>query len=64
MTTSISNIFGINKVSQALDDPHYGLRAAYRGDSFERKLDLVIGIYRDDEARPWVLPTVRKVCAI
>jgi aspartate/tyrosine/aromatic aminotransferase len=35
--------------------------AAYRKDSFDRKVDLGIGAYRDNNAKPWVLPVVKKV---
>jgi aspartate aminotransferase len=35
--------------------------AAYRKDPSEKKVDLGIGAYRDDNAKPWILPVVRKV---
>lgn len=35
--------------------------AAYRKDEFEKKVDLGIGAYRDDNAKPWILPVVKKV---
>lgn len=35
--------------------------AAYRRDTSEEKVDLGIGAYRDNNAKPWVLPVVRKV---
>ncbi|KAF8856349.1 hypothetical protein BDZ45DRAFT_675580 [Acephala macrosclerotiorum] len=34
--------------------------SAYRSDSFDKKVDLGIGAYRDDNAKPWVLPVVHK----
>ena len=37
----------------------FGLMAAYRRDDFEKKVDLGIGAYRDNNAKPWVLPVVR-----
>ena len=46
---------------QAPEDPLFGLMAAYRKDSFEKKVDLGIGAYRDNNAKPWILPVVKKV---
>ena len=54
--------FTADKVPQAPEDPLFGLMAAYRKDTFEKKVDLGIGAYRDDNAKPWVLPVVKKVC--
>ncbi|KMU91281.1 aspartate aminotransferase [Coccidioides immitis H538.4] len=34
---------------------------AYRADPSDKKVDLGIGAYRDDNAKPWILPVVRKV---
>jgi aspartate aminotransferase len=36
------------------------LMAAFRADTFDKKVDLGIGAYRDDNAKPWVLPVVKK----
>lgn len=52
--------FPENAVPQAPEDPLFGLMAAYRADTFEKKVDLGIGAYRDDNAKPWVLPVVKK----
>ncbi|ETI22861.1 hypothetical protein G647_06938 [Cladophialophora carrionii CBS 160.54] len=62
---SISNepthtLFDENVVPQAPEDPLFGLMAAYRRDTFEKKVDLGIGAYRDNNAKPWVLPVVKK----
>jgi aspartate aminotransferase len=54
--------FPVDVVPQAPEDPLFGLMAAYRADTDPKKVDLGIGAYRDDDARPWVLPVVRKVC--
>ncbi|KAG5895416.1 hypothetical protein JTB14_029427 [Gonioctena quinquepunctata] len=35
------------------------LRKAFDADTFEDKVDLTIGTYRDVEGKPWVLPVVR-----
>lgn len=55
---SISNFTG---VPLAPPDPLFGLMAAYRADETVNKVDLGIGAYRDDNAKPWVLPVVKKV---
>ncbi|TEY65337.1 hypothetical protein BOTCAL_0141g00220 [Botryotinia calthae] len=47
-------------VPQAPEDPLFGLMAAYRADTFDKKVDLGIGAYRDNTAKPWVLPVVKK----
>jgi aspartate aminotransferase, cytoplasmic len=46
---------------QAAEDPMFGLMAAYRKDTDPNKVDLGIGAYRDDNAKPWVLPVVKQV---
>lgn len=61
MAGSITTVFTKNEVPQAPEDPLFGLMAAYRKDNFEKKVDLGIGAYRDDNAKPWVLPVVKKV---
>ena len=35
--------------------------AAFRADEDSNKVDLGIGAYRDNSAKPWVLPVVKKV---
>lgn len=59
--TSSVTAFDENVVPKAPEDPLFGLMAAYRKDTFEKKVDLGIGAYRDDNAKPWVLPVVKKV---
>lgn len=54
--------FAANVVPQAPEDPLFGLMAAFRRDTDPNKVDLGIGAYRDDNAKPWVLPVVKKVC--
>lgn len=53
--------FTAEVVPQAPEDPLFGLMTAYRKDTSEKKVDLGIGAYRDDNAKPWVLPVVKKV---
>ena len=64
-TTPAANMsaFSASLVPQAPEDPLFGLMAAYRADGFDKKVDLGIGAYRDDNAKPWVLPVVKKVSA-
>lgn len=57
----IMTSFDAAAVPQAPEDPLFGLMAAYRKDVFSSKIDLGIGAYRDDNAKPWVLPAVKKV---
>lgn len=51
-------------VQKAPEDPLFGLMAAYRADTDPKKVDLGIGAYRDNNAKPWVLPVVKKVCPV
>lgn len=55
------SVFNADVVPQAPEDPLFGLMAAYRKDTYDKKVDLGIGAYRDDNAKPWVLPVVKKV---
>jgi len=57
--TSITS-FPAEVVPQAPEDPLFGLMRAYKADSSPDKVDLGIGAYRDDNAKPWVLPVVKK----
>ncbi|KAL8925643.1 MAG: hypothetical protein Q9172_002147 [Xanthocarpia lactea] len=64
MEGSNPTVFTSDNVPQAPEDPLFGLMAAYRKDTFPKKVDLGIGAYRDDNAKPWVLPVVKKAQAI
>ena len=61
MSQSLSTSFSAEAVPQAPEDPLFGLMAAYRVDTFDKKVDLGIGAYRDNNAKPWILPVVKKV---
>lgn len=39
----------------------FQLTAAYKADTFEKKVNLGVGAYRDNDGKPWVLPSVKKV---
>lgn len=64
MSQAATTSFPADAVPQAPEDPLFGLMAAYRADTFDKKVDLGIGAYRDNDAKPWVLPVVKKVIAI
>ena len=55
--------FNPKGIPAAPTDPLYGLVAAYEADTSKDKVDLGVGAYRDENAKPWVLPVVRKVSA-
>jgi aspartate aminotransferase len=42
-------------------DAIFGLSANYKKDTDPNKVDLVVGAYRTDEGKPWILPVVSKV---
>jgi len=48
-------------VPLAPPDSIFKLTAAYKTDTFPRKVNLGAGAYRDDDSKPWVLPVVKKV---
>ena len=60
MGSSSQSVFSADVVPQAPEDPLFGLMAAYRRDTDSKKVDLGIGAYRDNNAKPWVLPVVKK----
>jgi hypothetical protein len=64
LAPTMASPFNVDVVPQAPEDPLFGLMAAYKADTFDRKVDLGIGAYRDDNAKPWVLPVVKKVCLL
>jgi aspartate aminotransferase len=42
-------------------DAIFALTAGYQQDKFDKKVNLGVGAYRDNEGKPFVLPVVRKV---
>ncbi|SMR52899.1 unnamed protein product [Zymoseptoria tritici ST99CH_1A5] len=61
MSTAATTTAFTNEICpQAPEDALFGLMAAYRADSDSKKVDLGIGAYRDDNAKPWVLPVVKQ----
>ncbi|KAI1811230.1 aspartate aminotransferase [Poronia punctata] len=41
-------------------DPHYALKELFHSDTHPKKVILGSGLYRDDNSKPWVLPSVQK----
>ncbi|RHZ48496.1 aspartate aminotransferase [Aspergillus thermomutatus] len=60
MGSSSPSVFSTAIVPAAPEDPLFGLAQAFRQDPSEKKVDLVIGAYRDNNAKPWILPVVKK----
>ena len=42
-------------------DAILGITEAYKKDTNPKKINLGVGAYRDDNGKPYVLPSVRKV---
>lgn len=61
MGSSSPSVFTAANVAAAPEDPLFGLMKAFREDPSEKKVDLGIGAYRDNNAKPWILPVVKKV---
>ncbi|KAL6698264.1 aspartate aminotransferase [Trichoderma pleuroticola] len=59
-TMASTTSFPAETVPQAPEDPLFGLARAYKADNSPLKVDLGIGAYRDNNAKPWVLPVVKK----
>jgi len=60
MSSPAATVFTAEVVPQAPEDALFGLMAKYRADKDTNKVDLGIGAYRDNNAKPWVLPVVKK----
>ncbi len=43
----------------ALQDPILGVTEAFQADTNPNKLNLGVGAYRDDDGKPWILPSVQ-----
>jgi aspartate aminotransferase len=46
-------------IAQAPPDKILGLSEAFKADTFEKKINLGVGAYRDDKGLPYVLPSVK-----
>merc|ERR1719329_1425234 len=47
------------KVPMGPADPILGLNDAFNKDTFPQKMNLGVGAYRDDNGKPWVLPSIK-----
>jgi len=47
------------KIPMGPADPILGLNEAYNKDTFDKKVNLGVGAYRDDNGKPYVLPSVK-----
>lgn len=45
-------------------DSIYNLKELFAADKHKEKVILGSGVYRDDNSRPWVLPTVKSVSLV
>jgi aspartate/tyrosine/aromatic aminotransferase len=54
-----TNIFA--KVPMAPPDPIIGVNVAFNADTDPKKVNLGVGAYRDDNAKPYIFKVVRKV---
>lgn len=55
----MSRGFFTENIHQLPPDPMFGLKARYLNDKRDNKVDLGIGAYRDDNGKPWILPSVK-----
>mmetsp|Transcript_31553 Transcript_31553/g.47692 ORF Transcript_31553/g.47692 Transcript_31553/m.47692 type:complete len:421 (+) Transcript_31553:108-1370(+) len=49
-----------SSVPMAPPDPIIGLTEMFKKDSFEKKVNVGVGAYRDDSGKPYILPCVRE----
>lgn len=57
-------IIAMSRFENIIDPPPdaaFALVEAYSDDTFPHKVDLCPGFYRDETARPWILPSVAQV---
>lgn len=45
-------------------DAILGITEAFLKDKNPKKVNLGVGAYRDDNSKPWVLPSVKEVCCL
>lgn len=51
----------LEQIPVAVPDNTFAIIEAFKADTEEKKVNLCPGIYRDDNAKTWVLPSVKKV---
>lgn len=50
-----------SEIPKEVPDKAFAMIDAFRADTDEKKVNLSPGIYRDENAKTWVLPSVKKV---
>jgi len=55
----MASVFSVAKEGAPIEV--FAVMKAFTDDTFDKKVNLSVGAYRTDEAKPWVLPVVRKV---
>ncbi|ODV84999.1 hypothetical protein CANARDRAFT_28728 [[Candida] arabinofermentans NRRL YB-2248] len=55
----MSRSFKLQNIPQLPPDPLFGLKARFTADNRSDKVDLGIGAYRDNNGKPWILPSVK-----
>ncbi|KAK9234183.1 pyridoxal phosphate-dependent transferase [Lipomyces kononenkoae] len=58
--SGLRTISAWSKVTLGPPDAILGITEAYKADEFEEKINLGVGAYRDDNGKPYVLPTVKE----
>ena len=48
------------KVLEALPDPIFGLNEAFHSDPRKKKVNLAVGVYKDDQLSSYLMPSVKK----
>ncbi|VEU22698.1 DEKNAAC103759 [Brettanomyces naardenensis] len=51
--------FYSSNIPQLPPDPLFGIKARFALDTHPNKVDLGVGAYRDENGKPWILPSVR-----
>ena len=50
-----------HEILEAQPDPIFGLNEAFQADIRPNKVNLIIGIYKDEQLRPYLMPSVAKI---
>ena len=61
MSAPSASVFTSSSVPAAPPDALFGLVKQFKEDPSDKKVSLVIGAYRDNDNKPWLLPSVKKV---
>lgn len=61
LTKQLRHFSIFSKTAEAPPDAIFGININFANDTDPRKVNLGIGVYRDDNLQPAVLPVVRKV---